>query len=98
MRKPSLAFLGLLVALAAVLLAQKDGVSQTTNQSRTNPVAAGAKGKITVGVFFGDRKAMDIEEIRVAAKEALKLKGYDVADSLHCIVNVVPLELQCFFG
>lgn len=47
-----------------------------------------AHGKLPVAVFFGKAKVMGAEEVKKKAASALSIKGYAVADSCKCLINV----------
>jgi hypothetical protein len=73
---------GALLPFSASLSSGADSSSSTLG---TAPVRAGST---KVSVFFGEKKALSIEEIKTQAKELLKAKGYQIEDSFHCAINI----------
>ena len=76
-------------ALLAVLLAlSPSAVSGADPQISTNAPAPLKPSTPSVSVFFGEHKALTIEEIRDAAKQLLKNKGHQIEDSFHYDINI----------
>ena len=71
--------------LGALLTLAPSAVTRAGTQTSTNAPAT------NISVFFGQQKALTIEEIRVAAKKLLKSKGHQIEDSFHCAVNICVL-------
>ncbi len=77
--------------LGALLILSPSALTRAGTQISTNAAAPGQISTPNVSVFFGEQKALTIEEIRVAAKELLKSKGHQIEDSFHCAINICVL-------
>ena len=77
------------IALSALLLvAPRQGSSQTLGSPSTNPPPAAVKRTMPVSVFFGQREVLSVEEIRARASDLLLTKGYRMETNFHCVINI----------
>jgi hypothetical protein len=74
--------------LGALVTLSPSALSGAGTQIPTNAPAPVKTSTPNVSVFFGEHKALSIEEIRLAAKELLKRKGHQIEDSFHCAINI----------
>ena len=71
-----------LAAAATRLAAQPSNASLAAPNGRTNA------SELHIAVFFGTKKALQAEEIKTNAANALRARGYVVPEPNRCVINV----------
>ena len=76
-------------AVSALLFLYSDSCPlRSEAQTLTNATEQLPSQRMTISVFFDQRKIMGADELRLAARKALAEKGHVVENTLPCVVNV----------